>query len=92
MCEIERFDSPLDIAFSLSAVFYYLELRSIARERTQAALVGHELALRTEIERFLAAVVSAVVNMATALISSGNFFSSDDFLSNFGKLVWLART
>jgi hypothetical protein len=87
VCEIERFDSPLDIAFSLSAVFYYLELRSIARERTQAALVGHELALRTEIGRFISAVVDAVINMASSLIYSGNFY--DNFLSNFGRLAWL---
>ena len=47
MCLIEDFGHPLEIAFSLSAVFYYVEMRATADERVRAALATHEAAERT---------------------------------------------
>jgi molecular chaperone IbpA len=45
VCEIEHFGHPLAIAFTLSALFYYVELRKVANARTTEILANHRTAL-----------------------------------------------
>jgi hypothetical protein len=45
LCEIERFGHPLAIAFTLSALFYYVEMRKVANDRIRKVMEIHRVAL-----------------------------------------------
>jgi hypothetical protein len=47
VCSIEHFSDLLAIAFSVGAIFYYIDLREIAEKRRKAALMIHDAAQRT---------------------------------------------
>jgi hypothetical protein len=75
MCKISNFSSPLEIAFGLSAVFYYLELRSIAEKRTNAALTRNDAALTASMQAFIVMIIETVsesaISIATSLAAAG---------------------
>jgi hypothetical protein len=60
MFRIENFGHVLAIAFGLSAVFYYIELREVAEERIKQALKTYEDAQRTADRTFLDAAFDQI--------------------------------
>lgn len=56
MCKVENFGHLLAIAFSLSAIFYYLEMRSLAEDRLKTTSAIHDAAKRSAYKRLSAAL------------------------------------
>lgn len=87
MCKIADFSGPLEIAFGLSAVFYYLELRSLAEDRTRAALTGHDQAIDRNIKQLIDRLIKTVVDTASAVLTSiMATISAADFLHLIPRL------
>jgi hypothetical protein len=57
VCEIERFGHPLAIAFTLSALFYYVELRKEASKWTSKVLENHREELAKNRERLSSVIL-----------------------------------